>query len=326
MLGNINVAAVVVTYEPNKNAVLNLISALVGQVEYFIIIDNGSSNNWVVDLRIKILYPKIFIVSLSVNEGIAYAQNRGVELGISLGASHILFSDQDSIPKSDMVSRLLLALTAYQSIANTMPVAAISPATVDGRTKRVSEFVLNTTSSSMEILNDNGVKSIPLVHVSFLISSGMFVPIDAIHAIAGFQSAYFIDHVDTEWCFRARSKGFCLLGLKEPLLEHALGDRVQKVWFLRERHVSIHSALRDYYMARNTCAMIKSGNLSLSWCLHFVWRMVQLFIFYLIFTDSRLDHLKMIIKGTWHGLRGLNGRLNPKTNCLEAISKTQLDP
>ena len=39
------------------------------------------------------------------------------------------------------------------------------------------------------------------------------------------KESYFIDNVDLEWCFRAKSLGFDLVGTDGAVLYHAIGER-----------------------------------------------------------------------------------------------------
>ena len=42
------------------------------------------------------------------------------------------------------------------------------------------------------------------------------------------KESYFIDNIDLEWCFRAKSKGYELIGTDEAVLYHAIGERSSK--------------------------------------------------------------------------------------------------
>ena len=39
------------------------------------------------------------------------------------------------------------------------------------------------------------------------------------------KESYFIDNIDLEWCFRAKSLGFDLVGTDAAVLYHAIGER-----------------------------------------------------------------------------------------------------
>jgi rhamnosyltransferase len=320
------VSAVVVTYEPHKPEFLGVLQALVPQVARVFVVDNGSIISRPAEWSLSKKFPTMELHLNAINDGIAAAQNRGITIALGTGATHILLCDQDSIPAPGMLTKLMEGLCHANKQFGAMPVAAISPATIDSRTKRVSTFIPSAPRSGSTRQADGKVGILPTMDAGFLISSGMLIPVEVFKSVGGLRSDYFIDQVDTEWCFRARAEGYRLVGLELPLLRHSLGDEVQKVWLFRERHVSTHAPLRDYYMARNTLAMIKGGDLSVGWCMHFLWRIVQFFGFYVLLSNNKRQHLKMLLLGLAHGLRGISGKLNPQTLQTEPVPRSPLDP
>jgi rhamnosyltransferase len=48
----------------------------------------------------------------------------------------------------------------------------------------------------------------------------------------------------------------------------------------------------------------------LHWKLTDGYRLFLKYGFYMLFTKSRLEHLRMMTLGIWHGLRGRSGRLD----------------
>ena len=91
-----------------------------------------------------------------------------------------------------------------------------------------------------------------VVNVDFLLSSGSLLPLSALANIGLMDESLFIDHVDTEWCFRAKAHGFQLFGVCDAVMTHALGERRKEIWFLRQRVVPFHKPFRYYYMFRNS--------------------------------------------------------------------------
>jgi rhamnosyltransferase len=320
------VSAVVVTYEPCKQQVVQLLQALVSQVSRVVVVDNASLVSKPSEWSLCSMFPKLELHLRVSNDGIAVAQNYGIAKAVAAGSSHVLLCDQDSIPEPDMVEKLLMGLSQSDGSGGKLPVAVISPATVDSRTGHISTFISSETRAVGAHVEDGRGQALPTIEAGFLISSGMLIPAEVFGVVRGLRSDYFIDHVDTEWCFRARAAGYRLVGLELPLLRHSLGDEVQKVWLFRERHVSTHAPLRDYYMARNTLAMIKGGDLSVGWCMHFLWRIVQFFGFYVLLSNNKRQHLKMLFLGLAHGLRGISGKLNPQTLQTEPVPRSPLDP
>jgi rhamnosyltransferase len=295
------------------------------QVARVIVVDNASVVSIPAEWCLNSKFPTLELYQQASNDGIAAAQNRGIAIALGAITSHILLCDQDSIPAANLVGKLLEGLLFACGQIGALPVAAIGPATVDSRTGHVSTFVPSDKPSVKAQRESCRDESMHLMDAGFLISSGMLIPVEVFGIVGGLRSEYFIDHVDTEWCFRARAKGYRLVGLELPLLRHSLGDEVQKVWLFRERHVATHAPLRDYYMVRNTLAMIRGGHLSFSWSMHFLWRIVQFLGFYFFLSLNKWQHLKMLFLGLTHGLRGISGKLNPQTLQITPVPRVRLD-
>lgn len=320
-----SIVAVVVTYEPEIEVLGQLLDALVLQVGSVVVVDNGSH----VDLEAwnnQRQTPSVEVLLLGENRGIAAAHNVGIQWALDGGAGYVLLMDQDSVPARDMVKKLMFALLEVEKNADSTPVAT-GPVCVDTRTGAKSFFVIER----------NGIPtrwqpsiSLPLdnfsLEVDFLISSGTLINLKALQRVGGMRSNYFIDHVDTEWCFRARAKGYILLGVPSAEMQHSLGDKVRRVWFFGWRHVAYHSPLRDYYMFRNTLLMLRDVQMSVAWRLHLLWRLVQFSSYFLIFTPQRGQRFNCMLLGIVHGLRGISGKVDLKSSRCTPIPISDLDP
>ena len=309
--GHRHVHAVVVTFRPDVDELVLLLKSLVPQVGGIVLVDNGSGAAVAPTLEIA-EGQGVRVVRLPENFGIAFAQNIGIEKAIEAGAGYILLSDQDSVPAPDMVQRLLEGL--HSSRRTGQAIAAIGPATVDRRNGELSFFWRPgrwLPHRWKPAADEQG----ELVEVEFLIASGTLVPVPVIQAIGGMRSRYFIDHVDTEWCFRAKAAGYRLLGSAAARLHHRLGDEVKKVWFLRTRSVMHHSPLRDFYMFRNTLLMLRDTRLSAVWTVHLLARLLQFSGYFLLFGTDRLQRARMMLSGLGQGLANRGGRREPDGRC-----------
>ena len=112
------VVAVVVTYRPEDDC-RELLDALGVQCNAVVVIDNGSGSAFVAGLAAACSASGAEFVGLSQNVGIAAAQNCGIERARELGATHVLLSDDDSLPPENMVARLLEGFTAGEAVAGT---------------------------------------------------------------------------------------------------------------------------------------------------------------------------------------------------------------
>ena len=321
-----NLVGIVVTYEPDLISLRKLLKALQSQVNTIVLIDNGSIID-VQSLVSEFCNFSINFVKLHENLGIAYAQNKGIEWARDSNATHVLLMDQDSIPLPNMVSTLKDALIhATLDLNNKALVAAVGPSYVDMRSGEKSFFVIERNAlPSRWTLADNHLNP-TYIDATFLISSGMLIKLSVLDHIGGKRSNYFIDHVDTEWSFRAIAKGYRLLGVPAAEMHHTLGDKVKSVWFFGKRQVSYHSPLRDYYMFRNTLLMLRDVKMNLVWRLHFLWRLVQFAGYFLLFTPERRQRLYCMSLGFWHGLNGVSGKVDLQTSDCVSIPVTMLDP
>jgi rhamnosyltransferase len=149
---------------------------------------------------------------------------------------------------------------------------------------------------------------------------------DALSIVGGVRSNYFIDHVDTEWCFRARELGYKLLGVHDAFLEHSLGDTVKQVWFFYMRQVAYHSPLRDYYMFRNTILMLRDVGMHFTWQAFMLIRLLQFAVYFLLFTRDRKQRARCMLLGLVHGIRGGDGKVDLAKGLCTKIPATSLDP
>lgn len=320
------VIAIVVSHNPERHIFEKLLSALLPQVTRILIVDNASSCHmapWIVAW----LGQGIELQQMTENVGIAAAQNAGIKRAMELGADFVLLSDQDSVPSASMVADLLATALSLSLERGGTPVAAVGPATVDSRTGQASFFVIERAGMPRRWQPPANIDELPArLEVGFLIASGTLIPVEVIKHIGAMRSNYFIDHVDTEWCFRARAAGYRLVGVPTSRLQHQLGDSVRRVWFFGSRQVMYHSPLRDYYMFRNTLLMLRETPMSLLWQVHFLWRLVQFAGYFLVFAPERGGRLRRMALGILHALKGVSGCLDTKTHQCSGIPVSDIEP
>ncbi|WP_413726113.1 rhamnosyltransferase [Sodalis sp. RH16] len=301
------ICAVIVTYEPDLPLFADVIAAISGQVQEVIIVDNGSAACCRAALgEIVRVSAHRHLLLHEDNQGIAAGQNRGITLSRAWGCTHTLLLDQDSIPAADMVRQLLMVESGL--LARGIKVGAVGATAVDRRTSTRAGFV---RKRGMLIHRCTPPPREEHIETDFLISSGTLIRTAVFKDTGLLNDGYFIDHVDTEWCFRATHKGYRLFGSKKALLSHCLGETVIKIWFARWREVPQHNPLRNYYTFRNTIRMIYHTPMSASWRLAHCYRLAMFFTFCLIAGKPRLLRLKMMLLGLAHGVKGVQGIFTP---------------
>lgn len=245
-----NIYAVIVTYEPDVNSLINAIKKINEQCSGIIVVDNGSSNLDLLLNETKLKDVSVDILSLNENLGIATAQNRGIEKAIKCGANYIIFFDQDSDTPLGFVDSLV---AEYKKLLLTNnDVAAVGPIFKDSRFGFYYPLIkLNKFGVRKRIVPSEEDDNIEL---SFIISSGMLTSVSMIENIGMMKDEFFIDYVDTEWCLRAVAKGYKFYAIPKACMNHAIGDN--NIKFLCWK-LPVHSPFRRYYRMRNMFYLFK---------------------------------------------------------------------
>ena len=126
------VIAVVVTYHPVIATFLSLLEQLMLQTDGVVVVDNSDrQDNRVLD-GIPCRYldsGRLSVACLGENQGVATALNIGIEEAMRGDAQYVLLSDQDSLPDTDMVERLM---SVHEHLASQgIRVGAVGPTFLD---------------------------------------------------------------------------------------------------------------------------------------------------------------------------------------------------
>jgi rhamnosyltransferase len=306
---NISVCCIIVTYQPDTTILKSVMAAIRPQVDQVLFIDNGSINEFIGWLSDKAGGAEV--IEMGENFGVAAAQNRGICWAKRRGFSHILFLDQDSIPEADMV-RYLIEASIYLD-RHKGPLGAVGPRIVDARIGKDFPFI-NFGSLLVKRMICRQPHTGKYVLTDFLISSGMLVSLLVFEKIGLMEEGFYIDNVDLEWCFRARSQGFALYGVCDAKLDHNLGDQVIHFWLGRLVNIYRHSPIRQYYMMRNRILLYRKRYTPLSWAIQDFFRLSFKLMFVVLFFPQRRENIRMILKGIGVGLRGKMENITNRDN------------
>lgn len=296
--------AVIVTFNPDGATIAEVLAAVRPQVDWVCVIDNGSHPH-VADVLQSLCAPSnVEFVSLGVNRGIAAAHNEGLARAQARSLAYVLILDHDSVPAPDLVQQLQ---RAHRTLAaDGQQVAGVGARWFDERSGRQGQFYR---------VRQGRVRPVPLhrgsdpVAVDFLISSGTLLWMPAVKDVGSLRDDLFIDHVDTEWCLRARLRGWHLFGVPGAHLRHALGDATARVWLGRWREVALHSPDRNYYEVRNTVILLRMPGISMNWRIAHALRLLQVIVFYGAFVPPRLLRVRRIGRALRDGWLGRGGPL-----------------
>jgi rhamnosyltransferase len=299
--------AVVVTFIPKVEELLNLIETLQSQVAGIVVVDNTPHDDCRVESsRFMLEQSGGALIRLGDNFGIAKALNVGIEFAIKNGAKYVLLSDQDSMPSTSLVSGLLHAYVDLT--ASGVRVGAIGPSYTDLHTNINYPFQVHVPGRLLYGHASANAKN-PCVETFTLITSGTLIPVDALSSVGLMREDFFIDHVDIEWCHRARASGYRLYGTSLATMCHRMGDAYLRVWFFGWRRESAYLPGRIYYRIRNFVVLCKAPYIPLGWKLRSGWFWLGFCYSHVFFGQNRLASFRMVIRGFYDGLRGQMGRI-----------------
>ncbi len=255
------VCAVVVTYNPDLAVVEQLLRQLQGNACDFVVVDNQSTNADELQTIVSSLTHCRALLRQTANIGQAAALNLGLQKLSDWQYQLALLFDQDSAIDTDFCRQMLLAWDQAHTHAPGR-VAAIGPRLEDPVTRRRVPF-----RSFDRLFSRHESAAVPsglLVHTGFLITSGSLVSMAALKSIGPMRADYFIDNVDLEWCFRAKSMGFLLFGTDHARLYHRIGEAGSS-YLVRKGIVVQHNALRFYYSSRNRIHLHRQPHAPRNW-------------------------------------------------------------
>lgn len=297
---NEEISAIIVTYFPDIIKVNRLVNSLLGQVGSIIVVDNGSPSSLQSALGEEKCSGVEFIY-LSENFGVAAAQNVGIRRAQELGSVAVVLFDQDSLPATDMVSKLYNALQSL--IIQDCAVAAVGPCYFDHRFGGASPFI---AVKGLSLLRGYCAGQGECIQADYLISSGSLIPMSVLDKVGLMMEGLFIDYIDIEWGLRAKSMGLRCYGVCEASMQHELGE--EPVYFLG-RFIPTHKPFRHYYHFRNAIWMYRQPLYPANWKFVDARRLFLKYIFYSFCGKSGGRHLVMMSKGIFDGFLGRLGPL-----------------
>jgi rhamnosyltransferase len=288
-----SICAVVVTYHPDMDFPARLARVL-SQVGATVVVDNGSSASELDMLRRATGPAAAVLIENSANLGIARALNIGVRHAQSQGHAWTLLLDQDTLIDADMVDQLL----SVQASVVADNVAAIGSRFRDTSGQTVEPIRLSAQAEHWQ-------------EVESVITSGCLLSLRAYAAVGPFRDDFFIDYVDTEFCFRARAAGFRIIMTRAALMSHSVGAATSHTMLGGRTWTTNHSAERRYYIARNNTVMLReyAGFGRGHWLWKSLSRTFRLTKRIAFFETDKLAK----IAAAWQGWRdAVRGRMGPR--------------
>jgi rhamnosyltransferase len=245
-------AAGVVAFRPNLDVFLPLVRRLQDEVERLFVFANGDIDA----ATLAALHAtRAHVIESRYNLGVGEAFNQ-LALHAILGGCRRLavFDDDSGLPAG--------ALRALDAAMDAIEASGRRPAVV-------GPSIVSPTASPREYRPPRyfrvGGEAVGEAHaVRYVISSGSLINLDAFRRVGRFRSDFFMDAIDTEWCFRAWSRGFSCWVDESVRMEHRIGAGVTRRTILG-RGFPKQPPMRLYAYIRNQIYCLRLAHLPLWW-------------------------------------------------------------
>jgi rhamnosyltransferase len=281
-----NVCGVVVTYHPGDGLEAR-VEALSRQVDRVVIVDNRSS-----DERARVLdrldrLPYLHLIRNERNLGVATALNVGIDWAQRNGYAWAFLFDQDSVLEDGALDTLVAVMNEYDG----------------GKPLAVAGCNYRDVNSGRLRYPDESVSGIAWRERKTVITSGSLLSVAAYDDIGPFRDSFFIDHVDDEYCLRARRRGYAVISTCRPVMLHSVGAATLHRLLWKRTGTTNHPPFRRYYMTRNHVILIgEYWTLEPRWVYDTVRSRLKSLVLMCLFERQRPAKLRYMLRGFADGV------------------------
>lgn len=269
-----NTAGVVVLYNPNDEVLSNIQSYLPDIAVLYVIDNSEVKDALLVDTLLH--YDEIEYIDCKGNAGLGYALNLGATLAVKANYRWLLTMDQDSKVSSKMLLHMRQVICEEPDINS---IGIVAPYHQDKYSKPAPEQSI--TDDTFAVM-----------------TSGNLLNLHAYQQSGAFETKFFIDYIDIEYCFRLRENGFKILIANRAVLYHNLGNITKHTLLGKQIGTTNHSYIRRYYITRNSLYVVEKYRTQFpefckSIILHFWKELIRI----LLFEEQKILKLKYIFRG-----------------------------
>lgn len=271
-MNNHDICLIVVLFNPSQDQIETF-----GRINNYdvIVVDNSDHENKVSGLT---------YIPLFRNTGIAFAQNKGIQYAKNKHYKYILFFDQDSKVDDHYISDIFFEFNRITAIDKTLKI--LGPLVIDEKNKTEYKSESNNNTSYNK--------------VNTVISSGSIVSVDLFNKVGLLDESLFIDYVDCELCWRARSYGYSTYMTRNVALYHNVGSSYRSILGVP---FGVSSPFRYFYQYRNMLWLMRRKYVPFSWKYKSFIRSILDLIVVPFISNDYTDTLKFMIKGYYAGIK-----------------------
>jgi len=281
--------AVVVTFHPSIRDFENFQRVRL-QVDLVIIVDNGSDECALAQLRRICREPGFVLIENGENLGVAMALNIGVREVLRERCHWIALFDQDSTVTDGFIATLVEEYTAF---GREHPIMQIIPRYRDPNTG---------LEGAVSRFRDGG---------AFLtITSGSLFSRQAFEACGFFQENLFVYGVDDDYSLRIRAKGYYIGVSQKAVLLHQSGHPTYMNVLGRRFATKNYRPESRYYSARNKVWILRTyGGRFPQLIIPTLRQFLTIPLKIALMEQAPVTKIAMFFRGLLDGLRGQMGKL-----------------
>ena len=286
-----NIAACIVAFRPDATLISTLAQGIAQQVGALYVFNNGGVSD---DVAQRLRAVGAEIVEPGGNVGVAEAFNVCAQRAAASGKTRLLLLDQDSEVSIDMIEALAARMDALEAAGERVVVVGprvVSPVGADFKAPRYFK--------RPGVAARAGAKP-----VQYVISSGSLIDLRAFREVGLFRADFFIDAIDTEWCFRAWARGASCWVADNVTMVHRIGDGVVRGL---GNAMPRQPDFRLYAFVRNQAHCLTLSHIPLAWKARFAAHLMRVVLVSWIDRGGRLSFLGAMMQAAWRGLRGKLG-------------------
>lgn len=292
-----SVVATVVLFNPNLALLKRLYKSLYNQVDSIVFSDNSEDRSIKKDVKNwinQLISSDIIYLDLHKNHGIAYAQNKGIEVAKASGAKFVLLLDQDSALPDNMVSDLMTVYISLITVGH--KVATVGPAFLDEKTNELAKVIRHR---KLRVHKSIPNQSNNFEVADYVISSGSLIPIEVLDEVGDMDEQLFIDWVDIEWGMRAKRYGYVSYIAPRVIMRHSIGDEYVK---FGHKNINLHTDFRNYFIVRNSIYLSLYSKLPLNFRIIQLGKVPLYILFYSYHSKKRLYSFGLLTKAVIDGI------------------------
>lgn len=261
-----------------------------------LLVDNGSRKDIVQEIKNR--FPNLEIIENKRNLGYAGGNNVGILKAIEHGADYIFLLNNDAIVCRDVLRNLVKVMEENNCVAACQPLICY----FHEKDKIWSAGTKFSFGYPKLYLKNKAIEKIKL-KVAFeppfgLVGCAMLIRTSAIREVGLFDESLFLMHEETDWCIRAKKRGFKLLVVPNAIVYHKVSATLE-----------VFSKSYLYYVSRN---WLRVARKNFGWPKYLYTTFTELTIRFMYYTYQLLKRrqfgmIKYYLYGVRDGLLGLAG-------------------